>query len=51
MRGSGGPFGFQAITDIGAALQLAAECADVDASRLCLGELSIYLDGAEAIPG
>ena len=61
MRGSGGAFGFQAITDIGAALQQAAESADTDASRKWVGELSSYLDrvktiahahiGCEASPG
>ena len=30
MRGSGGAYGFQAITDIGAALQQASESADID---------------------
>jgi CheY-like chemotaxis protein/HPt (histidine-containing phosphotransfer) domain-containing protein len=33
MRGSGAMFGFQAITNIGGALQQAAESADIDASR------------------
>ena len=49
MMGSGGAFGFQAITDIGGALELAAGSADTDASRKWLGELSIYLDGIETI--
>ena len=49
MSGSGGMFGFQAITDIGAALQLAAENADTDASRKLAGELSSYLQGVETI--
>jgi CheY-like chemotaxis protein len=49
MRGSGGAFGFQAITDIGAALQQAAESADTDASRKWVGELSSYLDRVEII--
>jgi len=49
MRGSGAMFGFQAITDIGAALQQAAESADTDASRMWVGELSNYLDGAKTI--
>nr|WP_280110219.1 response regulator [Methylocella silvestris] len=49
MRGSGGAFGFQAITDIGAGLQQAAERADVDASRKWVTELSTYLDRVEAI--
>jgi CheY-like chemotaxis protein len=49
MRGSGGAYGFQAITDIGAALQQAAESADTDVSRKWVGELSSYLDGVETI--
>ena len=44
MRGSGDMFGFQAITDIGAALQQAAESADAAESRKWVGELSNYLD-------
>ncbi len=47
MSGSGGMFGFQEITDIGAALQLAAESADNAASRKWVGELSSYLDRVE----
>jgi PAS domain S-box-containing protein len=49
MRGSGGAFGFQAITDIGAGLEQAAESADADASRKWVTELSSYLDRVEAI--
>jgi CheY-like chemotaxis protein len=49
MRGSGAMFGFQAITNIGAALQQAAESADTEASRKWVGELSNYLDGVETI--
>src|ERR1700676_3885253 len=48
MRGSGGSYGFQAITDISAALQEAAESADANVSRKCVGELSNYLDGIDA---
>jgi CheY-like chemotaxis protein/HPt (histidine-containing phosphotransfer) domain-containing protein len=44
MKGSGGAFGFQAITDIGAALQEAGESADTAASRKSMGDLSRYLD-------
>ena len=44
MRGAGGMFGFQAITDIGASLEQAAESADTDASCRWVGELSRYLD-------
>ena len=49
MRGAGGSYGFQAITDIGAALEQAAESADSDASRKWVGELSRYLDRVEII--
>ncbi len=49
MRGSGGAFGFQAITDIGAALQHASENADIDASRKSVGDMSSYLDRVEVI--
>ncbi len=51
MRGSGGTYGFQAITDISAALEQAAENADTDASRKCVGELSSYLLSIETISG
>jgi PAS domain S-box-containing protein len=49
MKGAGASFGFQAITDIGAALERDARSAQTDASRhLALrhrvGELSTYLD-------
>jgi PAS domain S-box-containing protein len=44
MRGSGGMFGFPLITDIGAALQHAAESADPEASRRWVSELSSCLD-------
>jgi PAS domain S-box-containing protein len=49
MRGSGGMFGFQAITDIGIAIEEAAGSADTDASRKWVGALSNYLDGVETI--
>ncbi len=49
MRGAGGMFGFQAITDIGAALEQAAISIDTDASRKWVGELSRYLDRADLV--
>jgi PAS domain S-box-containing protein len=49
MNGSGGMFGFQAITDIGAAIERAAERVDDAASRKWVSELSRYLDRAEAV--
>ena len=51
MSGSGGMFGFQAITDFGTALQQAGESSDTAASRKWVGELSTYLDGVETIAG
>ncbi len=44
LRGSGGGFGFQALTDIGAGLELAAATADMTASRQWVVDLSAYLD-------
>ena len=49
MKGAGGSWGFQAITDIGAALEQAADSADSDASRKWVGELSRYLDRVEIV--
>jgi len=49
MKGAGGSYGFQAITDIGAAVEQAAESGDTDASRKWVGELSRYLDRVEII--
>src|SRR6185369_12993116 len=49
MKGAGGSYGFQAITDIGAALEQAAGNTDTDASRKCVGELSTYLDRVEIV--
>jgi PAS domain S-box-containing protein len=49
MRGAGGSWGFQDITDIGAALEHAAKSADSDASRKWVGELSKYLDRVEIV--
>ncbi|CAG0949693.1 two-component system, sensor histidine kinase and response regulator [Burkholderiales bacterium] len=47
MKGAGGSWGFQAITDIGSALEQAAASADADVSRKWAGELSRYLDRVE----
>ena len=49
MRGAGGSYGFQAITDIGAALEEAARSTDTDTSRKWVGELSRYLDRVEVV--
>ncbi|MGZ3233887.1 MAG: Hpt domain-containing protein, partial [Croceibacterium sp.] len=47
LRGSGGGFGFQAITDLGTSLEKASEDTDQDGARRLLGELSSYLDHVE----
>lgn len=49
MKGAGGSYGFQAITDIGAALEQAAGSANTDTSRKWVGELSQYLDRVEIV--
>ncbi|MBK7827004.1 response regulator [Nannocystis sp.] len=53
MKGAGASFGFQAITDIGAALEQVARSTDARASRDRVNELSRYLDrvGSGAPPG
>jgi CheY-like chemotaxis protein len=51
MRGAGGMFGFPAITEIGAAIQQAAENCDLVASRKWVAELSDCLDRVDGIPG
>jgi PAS domain S-box-containing protein len=51
MRGSGGGFGFQAITDIGAALEEASSNADAALSLKYVGDLSRYLDRLETQAG
>ncbi len=48
LRGSGGGFGFQMITDIGAGLEHAADLADGAVSRRWVDELSSYLDHLRA---
>ncbi len=49
MKGAGGSWGFQGITDIGAALERAAESADNEESRKWVGKLSRYLDCVEIV--
>jgi PAS domain S-box-containing protein len=50
LRGSGGGFGFQAITDIGAGLEHAAGDSDIAVSRGWVCELSRYLDSVGTAP-
>ncbi|SDD14013.1 PAS/PAC sensor hybrid histidine kinase [Sphingomonas sp. YR710] len=44
MRGSGGSFGFQAITDLGGSLEQASGESDLDETRKLVGDLSLYLE-------
>jgi signal transduction histidine kinase/DNA-binding response OmpR family regulator len=47
MSGVGASYGFQGITDIGAALEQEARNGDLESSRRWVGELSTYLDSVE----
>jgi CheY-like chemotaxis protein/HPt (histidine-containing phosphotransfer) domain-containing protein len=49
MKGAGGSWGFQGITDVGAALEQAARSANTDASHKWVDELSRYLDRVEVV--
>jgi PAS domain S-box-containing protein len=49
MKGAGGSWGFQGITEIGAGLEQAASNADAAASSNWVGELSRYLDRVEVV--
>jgi PAS domain S-box-containing protein len=48
LRGSGGGFGFQALTDIGAGLERAAAGAELEESRSWVSELASCLDRIDA---
>jgi hypothetical protein len=47
MKGTGATFGFQDITDIGAALEQQALSSNADASRTSVSQLSDYLDAVD----
>jgi CheY-like chemotaxis protein/anti-sigma regulatory factor (Ser/Thr protein kinase) len=49
MRGAGGSWGFQGISDIGAALEEAAKHGDAGMALKWVGELSSYLDRLEVV--
>ncbi len=49
MKGAGGGYGFDAITDIGAALEQAAKGKDPGAVSKGLRDLSSYLDRVEVV--
>jgi CheY-like chemotaxis protein len=50
MRGAGGSYGFQTITDIGAALEDAGDKGDAEAAARWIDELSRYLDQVVVVP-
>jgi HPt (histidine-containing phosphotransfer) domain-containing protein len=47
MSGAGGMFGYQTITDVGTAMELAADREDLDASRQCVADLIECLKRAD----
>jgi len=49
MKGAGGSYGFQAISDFGAVLEQAALMADIVALRASVEALSRYLDRVELV--
>ena len=49
MKGAGGGYGFDGITEIGAVLEQAAKEHNSEAIRKWVGELSAYLDRVEVV--
>jgi HPt (histidine-containing phosphotransfer) domain-containing protein len=49
IRGEGGSYGFEELTEIGAALEIAARARDLAAVRKSAHELSAYLDSVEIV--
>lgn len=49
MKGAGGSYGFDAITDIGKAIEEGAKRGDVEAINRAVRELSSYLDRVEVV--
>ncbi|HSE83758.1 MAG TPA: Hpt domain-containing protein [Thermodesulfobacteriota bacterium] len=49
MKGSGGGYGFNVITDIGRSLEQAAKDKDADEIRKWVNELSVYLELIEIV--
>lgn len=49
MKGAGGSYGFDAITDIGKSLEQAAKDSDAEGIKRSLQELSAYLDRLEVV--
>ncbi|MGH7918137.1 MAG: Hpt domain-containing protein [Candidatus Binataceae bacterium] len=51
MKGEGGGYGFDAITDFGAALEEAAQHQDAATASQCAERLATYLDTVEVVYG
>ena len=51
IRGEGGSYGFEELTEIGAALEIAAKARDLTAVRKSAQELTAYLDSVEILYG
>jgi len=49
MKGAGGGYGFEVITDIGSAIEKAAKISDADEIKRSLNELSMYLEQIEIV--
>lgn len=49
MKGAGGSYGFDAITDIGKSLEQAAKAKDAGGIKKSVQELSAYLDHVEVV--
>lgn len=49
MKGSGGGYGFDPITEIGSCLERAAKARDREGLQKWVGELLSYLDGIEVV--
>jgi len=49
MKGTGGGYGFAAITEMGRALEAAAKTGDPNEVRRWIGELSAYLERVEIV--
>ena len=49
MKGAGGSYGFDAVTDIGKSLEQAAKDKDAEGIQRLVQELSLYLDHVEVV--
>ena len=49
MKGAGGSYGFDAVTDIGKSLEQAAKDKDAEGIQRSVQELSLYLDHVEVV--